>query len=158
MEVEAVEEIAWCRAAFISNPLFFLKKHRELRSLISKDHITFPQPRKTSKSVLDNCGVRFSCPKKHYFFCLLEDCFHNRTIIGFQVSLTDNDTSHLLALHNVIASKTESHQWNIQEVWKHIENSNKHFLWGYSRLILRLDQGFRQLWQVNRVEDSFKSK
>jgi len=67
MEVEVVGETARRRAAFISNPLFFLKKHRELRSLISKDLITFPQPRKTSKSVLDNCGVRFSCPKKHIF-------------------------------------------------------------------------------------------
>jgi len=39
-----------------------------LKSLIVNDLITFPQPRKSSKSVLDVCGVRFSCPKKTLVF------------------------------------------------------------------------------------------
>jgi hypothetical protein len=44
--------------------LILLEKHHELKSLISNEQISFPQPSKGSKSVLDVYGVRFSCPKK----------------------------------------------------------------------------------------------
>jgi hypothetical protein len=63
MEAETVTEIERHHAAFKDNPKFFLRGHCELKSLISNEQISFPQPKKGSKSVLDVCGVRFSCPK-----------------------------------------------------------------------------------------------
>jgi hypothetical protein len=67
MDAECINETERRREAFKENPKFYLKGHRDLKSLISNDQITFPQPRKSSKSVLDVCGVRFFCPKKKWF-------------------------------------------------------------------------------------------
>jgi hypothetical protein len=43
MEPKVVDEIERRRAAFMANPIYYLNRHRELKSLISKDLLTFPQ-------------------------------------------------------------------------------------------------------------------
>ena len=59
MEPETEGEIERRRELFLANPTMFFNKHRDLKSIKSKEELVFFKPRKSSKSVLDVCGIRF---------------------------------------------------------------------------------------------------
>jgi hypothetical protein len=124
MDEDILSEIESRRIEFKTNIHEFMQKH----SLINKCRdIKVMEGKKSNKSVLDLYGVRFVAGDKHYFFCLLGQCFHKRQIIGINKGSTGNATLHLSAMHNIVAGKTLAHQCNVEKLATYIEAANKHF-------------------------------
>ena len=71
-----------------------------------------------SRSMLDLCGVRVlqHVSGKPFFLCLMGKCFVECNAIKITKQSTYNATNHLLAKHNVMASKTEAHQRNVTAI------------------------------------------
>ena len=119
---EVLSEVESRRIAFKQNPLEFTKKH----SLINKcTSIDIVEGKKNNKSVLDLYGVRFAAGSRHYYFCVLGDCFLKRQIIGINKGSTGNATLHLSAMHNFVAGKTQAHQRNVEKLATYIEKGDK---------------------------------
>jgi len=95
-ETLILSEIESPRIAFKEDPHEFTQKHLLIKRCTRIDIV---EGKKNDKSVLDLYGVRFSTGQKHYFFCLLGDCFLKRQNIGISKGSTGHAMLHLSAMH-----------------------------------------------------------
>jgi len=84
---------------------------------------------KKSKSVLDVTGIRLieKGTNKHWFICLMGNCYNSCEAIKITHQSTSNATSHLSDKHNIVATKTEAHNRNVTTLKTMIEGADKAF-------------------------------